>query len=285
MQWRESLLVLFVTKSFLVVSTCLVYLFSLKIITNVHSFFSLGNSDNCSTSIFDFHRSCQNCGYELCLSCCRELRKGNLKGNCAEISYHYSYRGDGYSHGETWDPSIEIDHEATSSSSDYQTSLASWCTDSKNHSIFCPPTELGGCGVGCLELKSLISFQWLTTLRNNAKRLAEDWPYVDEEYHCNCGIGEMSRKASERKHAGDNYIYCPTRDNADMRHFRKHWSKGEPVVVRNLLTFSGLSWKPDDMWTAVNGVSTDPELAQIKAIDCLSCCQVGVLRLFSVFPY
>ncbi|XP_078182275.1 lysine-specific demethylase JMJ26-like isoform X2 [Carex rostrata] len=232
--------------------------------------------DNCSTSIFDFHRSCKICGYELCLTCCRELRNGNLKGNCAETSYHYPYRGDEYAHGETWDPTKEIDHEATSCASDFQAPLASWCADSKNHVISCPPTELGGCGVGHLELKSLIPYQWLVTLWNNAKKLVEEWPYVDEEYCCNCGTGYMSRKASDREHSDDNYIYCPSADNAELRHFREHWSRGEPVVVRNMLRYSGLSWKPDDMWAAVKGVCTDPELAQVRAIDCLSCCQVDI---------
>jgi [histone H3]-dimethyl-L-lysine9 demethylase len=230
------------------------------------------------------HRSCENCGYELCLTCCEELRAGNLKGNCAEISYHYHYRGDEYPHGETRNLTIEINHKKTSCSSDYQTPRASWCTDLKNHAIFCPPTELGGCGVGRLELKSLVSFQWLTTLRSNAERLAEDWPYLEERYRCNCGIGEMSRKASERDLPDDNYIYCPSSHNSDVRHFRKHWSRGEPVVVRSVLRLSKLSWKPDDMWAAVKGVSTDPELKQIRAIDCLSCCQVG-FSLFSIFPY
>ncbi|KAF3339881.1 Lysine-specific demethylase JMJ25 [Carex littledalei] len=56
----------------------------------------------------------------------------------------------------------------------------------------------------------------------------------------------------------------------------EHWSRGEPVVVRNLLRYSRLSWKPDDMWAAVKGVSTDPELASIWAIDCLSCFQVDI---------
>jgi [histone H3]-dimethyl-L-lysine9 demethylase len=117
-------------------------------------------------------------------------------------------------------------------------------------------------------------------LRNNAEKFAKDRPYVDEGYHCKCGVDDMSRKASERDLSDDNYIYCPSSCNSDMSHFRKHWSRGEPVVVRNVVRFSELSWKPDDIWAAVNGASTDPELAHIRAIDCLSCCQVGFLDLF-----
>lgn len=42
-------------------------------------------SDNCSTSIVDYFRSCENpdpqmCQYDLCLTCCRELRAGQQPG-------------------------------------------------------------------------------------------------------------------------------------------------------------------------------------------------------------
>ncbi|WVY90575.1 hypothetical protein V8G54_036089 [Vigna mungo] len=36
--------------------------------------------DNCKTSIFDYHRSCTLCTFDLCLICCRELRNGQLLG-------------------------------------------------------------------------------------------------------------------------------------------------------------------------------------------------------------
>ncbi|TKW01723.1 hypothetical protein SEVIR_8G197725v4 [Setaria viridis] len=32
--------------------------------------------NNCRTSIVDFHRSCNKCSYDICLSCCRELCQG-----------------------------------------------------------------------------------------------------------------------------------------------------------------------------------------------------------------
>ncbi|KAI8022382.1 Lysine-specific demethylase JMJ25 [Camellia lanceoleosa] len=34
----------------------------------------------CKTSVVDFHRSCPNCFYDLCLTCCREVRDGHLQG-------------------------------------------------------------------------------------------------------------------------------------------------------------------------------------------------------------
>lgn len=51
----------------------------------------LFDSDNCNTSIVNFHRSCPNpdCSYDLCLSCCWEIRKGSQPGgNEAESPHH-----------------------------------------------------------------------------------------------------------------------------------------------------------------------------------------------------
>ncbi|KAJ6376918.1 hypothetical protein OIU76_025967 [Salix suchowensis] len=52
----------------------------------------------CATSIVDFHRSCQKCAYELCLSCCREIREGSLS-SCAEKKFRCVDRGFDYMHG------------------------------------------------------------------------------------------------------------------------------------------------------------------------------------------
>ncbi|AES75609.1 transmembrane protein, putative [Medicago truncatula] len=37
----------------------------------------LGNSecDNCKTSIFDYHRSCKECSFNICLLCCCEQNR------------------------------------------------------------------------------------------------------------------------------------------------------------------------------------------------------------------
>ena len=40
----------------------------------------LCNSNNCRTSIADFHRSCNNCSYDICLRCSQELRGGHAPG-------------------------------------------------------------------------------------------------------------------------------------------------------------------------------------------------------------
>ncbi|KAI3850961.1 hypothetical protein MKX03_036441, partial [Papaver bracteatum] len=42
------------------------------------------NCNNCKTSIVDYHRSCPNCNYYFCLTCCREIRDGSFQGGGEE---------------------------------------------------------------------------------------------------------------------------------------------------------------------------------------------------------
>ena len=49
--------------------------------------------NNCKTSIVDFHRNCSSCSYDLCLTCCRELRDGHLKGGEEEVILEFTDKG------------------------------------------------------------------------------------------------------------------------------------------------------------------------------------------------
>ncbi|KAI7993895.1 Lysine-specific demethylase JMJ25 [Camellia lanceoleosa] len=53
----------------------------------------------CKTFIVDFHRSCPNCSYLLCLTCCREIRDGHLQGGGKEVIFRYIDNGRSYLHG------------------------------------------------------------------------------------------------------------------------------------------------------------------------------------------
>ncbi|VFQ63579.1 unnamed protein product [Cuscuta campestris] len=56
--------------------------------------------NNCSTSIFDFHRSCSKCSFDLCLTCCKEMRNGHLQGS-EKVVVQYHNNGIEYLHGIT----------------------------------------------------------------------------------------------------------------------------------------------------------------------------------------
>ncbi|XP_060179465.1 lysine-specific demethylase JMJ29-like isoform X5 [Lycium barbarum] len=54
----------------------------------------------CSAFIVDFHRSCSSCSFQLCLTCCTELRNGNLQADASEVRMQFIDNGPGYLHGK-----------------------------------------------------------------------------------------------------------------------------------------------------------------------------------------
>ncbi|XP_074303473.1 lysine-specific demethylase JMJ27-like isoform X2 [Silene latifolia] len=51
--------------------------------------------NHCRTSIVDYHRSCPVCSYDLCLTCCREIRAEKLQ-DCEEVIMEYAQREAGH---------------------------------------------------------------------------------------------------------------------------------------------------------------------------------------------
>ncbi|GMH07068.1 hypothetical protein Nepgr_008908 [Nepenthes gracilis] len=159
--------------------------------------------------------------------------------------------------------------------------------------ILCPLAKLGGCGGSLLELKQMFPVE-VSELVGKAEEIVEthkveDMPEIAVEC-CSCmasasdgdGTNGNSRKAASRKDSNDNYLYCPGAIDIqpnDLKHFQWHWSRAEPVIVRNVLeTTSGLSWEPLVMWRAfrqMKHLKHSREL-DVKAIDCLDWCEVDV---------
>jgi lysine-specific demethylase 3 len=159
--------------------------------------------------------------------------------------------------------------------------------------IPCPPTELGGCGEHVLKLRQIFPKDWLNKLETDAlwliKKKLEPSSSVSG-YTCECPKctkNENSKCAATRENSTDNYIYCPKSDSGeanDLTHFQSHWVKGEPVIVQGVLQkMPHLSWEPPHMWSEVHGASTSSDMKNVKAIDCLSCCEVS--EIVKYFPY
>ncbi|KAH6795022.1 hypothetical protein C2S52_005499 [Perilla frutescens var. hirtella] len=177
--------------------------------------------DNCKTSIADYHRSCPLCSYDLCLSCCRELRDGHLQGGDKRPPLKYVDYGFGYLHGgEKKINSGNVGNQALRMKDQLEDNMDSpseW-KSKENGVISCAPENKGGCAVD----------------------IKQD----------------------------------------DLKHFQWHWSKGEPVIVSNVLeTALGLSWEPMVMWRAfrrIKSVDYDTLLFDMTAISCLDWCEVDV---------
>ncbi|GMI93294.1 hypothetical protein HRI_002998700 [Hibiscus trionum] len=226
--------------------------------------------DHCATSIFDLHRSCSKCSYELCLSCCNEIREGSLSSR-DDVAYQYLDRGFDYIHGG--DPLPESYLQVTTNDKAEPSTL--WKANNDG-SITCPPKEMGGCADCILELKCIFPVGWISDLESKA------WQMLS--------TSRMSQWLRDTLHGGasregyfDNDLYSSTSDDndeEDLSDFQKSWAKGEPVIVQNTLTnSSGLSWEPMVMWRALceNGNSDmSLEMSEVKAIDCLVGCEVEI---------
>lgn len=165
------------------------------------------------------------------------------------------------------------------------------CSKNDDGSISCPPAEMGGCGGCLLELKRILPRGRIPSLEKKATKLLgivkRKWTYV-KPISSEPGA-EMLRRAASREGSDDNDLYCPDSVNIQeekLLHFQKRWVKGEPVIVRNVLEkVIGLSWEPMVMWRALcenvhSAVSSD--MSEVKAIDCLACCQVCSVIILGV---
>ncbi|KAI3970394.1 hypothetical protein MKX01_024041 [Papaver californicum] len=271
--------------------------------------------NNCKTSIVDYHRSCPNCNYDLCLTCCREIRDGSFQGGGEEVNVKFVNKGNAYMHAEPEEPlnraarsraklpaekcveSIDEDPahsdtipEPTDILEDHAKLTSEWKV-MDNCSIPC-----ACCGSGHLELKCILPKDWVSNLEEEAEKIATKFNIFDvsatpaQQCSCSNPVGDAnidndnSRRAASRE-VDDNYLYCPTaRDiqHGDLEHFQKHWCKGEPVIVRNVKELtSGLSWAPLVMCKALREKTNSRVMKgeghlDVTAVNCMDWCEVEV---------
>ncbi|KAF7803570.1 lysine-specific demethylase JMJ25-like [Senna tora] len=184
--------------------------------------------NHCKTPILDLHRSCPSCSYCLCLSClqlCRENTSGKINSSVFELKAGLT---------------------------------------SKSHLldkvILCPPTDLGGCGDSALELKCVFPLSWIKEMEVKAEEIvcSYDIPETSDKSLSSCSLCldidhkvdgfKQLKEAALREDSNDNYMFNPTLldiSDENFEHFQKHWGKGHPLVVRDVLqSTSNLSWDP-----------------------------------------
>ncbi|OMO93641.1 hypothetical protein COLO4_16765 [Corchorus olitorius] len=266
--------------------------------------------NNCNTSIVNFHRSCPNpdCSYDLCITCCREIRNGSQSGgNVEKVSLWQSV---GRVNSQATDSNEQI--PAVTVECDQKSVFSTECiSDMSCNSldlkaepdgrIPCPPKGRGGCGSETLLLRRIFEANSVDQLIQSAEELTINFQLPESEFSEGCSLCHISssaeneatdfevRQAAHRENSHDNFVYCPNvmhlEDNK-IQHFQMHWMRGEPVIVRNVLEkSSGLSWEPMVMWRAFIGAATKilkEEARRVKAIDCLDWCEVeiNILQFF-----
>ncbi|XP_042386677.1 uncharacterized protein LOC121978390 [Zingiber officinale] len=134
----------------------------------------LVNCNYCRTSLVDFHRSCSNCSYKLCLDCCGKI----LKGTASQTPAIDSSKAGRRQRAKKYVISEIVGKRRRRSTGERpdNSSLSTVESDSKvkNHgcSIPCPPKESGGCGNGILKLSCSIPFVWSNDLGHTAEEVA-----------------------------------------------------------------------------------------------------------------
>ncbi|MCL7044725.1 hypothetical protein MKW94_020326 [Papaver nudicaule] len=267
-------------------------------------------NNKCKTSIVDYHRSCSYCNYDICLTCCREIRDGSFQAVKEEVDVKFFNRGDSYMHAE---PEAPLKGKARSRAKLGAAECVKSIDQNLEHGEMIPePNEwkamndysipCASCKSGLLELKCILEENWMSELAKNADEVATKFNISDvsvsaiDQCSCSKSDGDADidnnnlRKAASRE-VPDNYLYCPTaRDiqHGDMGHFQNHWCKGEPVVVRNVKELtSGLSWDPLVMCRALRERTNSRVMKGeghlgVTAVNCLGWCEVEV-RIIDFF--
>ncbi|CAK9869699.1 unnamed protein product [Sphagnum jensenii] len=257
--------------------------------------------NNCSTFIVDYHRGCPSCEYQLCLTCCQELRlgcgSGERGGGRREGHQEVvkQQQQDGKEEAELVEIPGSMNLEKPVGESAAASAAAAWAA-SADGSIRCPPVSRGGCGQCQLSLKTLFEHNWIAKLTMDAEMESYNAQTEQDASRCSicdlCG-GDVKKKflrlAAHRKGENDNYLYCPSRQNIEdvedkdsggLAHFQKHWVQGEPIIVCNVLEAGGghgLSWEPMVVWRAVRETTKKKlERKTVAAIDCLNWQEVDV---------
>ncbi|KAE8693645.1 Detected protein of confused Function [Hibiscus syriacus] len=224
--------------------------------------------DKCNTSIVNFYRSCPSCSYDLCPTCCQELREdcqpdaNEAETSCRDFVERANFqtikkdeKGNVPRRRHGWESQVDSLRNGKAVMSSH---FPDWRANADG-SIPCPRSAKEGCGASTLELRRIFKANWVTKLISNAEDITSQYEPPGVDFH--------------REYALDM-------SDGEIEHFQRHWRRGEPVIVRNILEkTSGLSWEPKScggLSETGSNVKFKEETRSVKAIDCLDWCEVEI---------
>lgn len=225
----------------------------------------------CRMPIIDYHRHCANCSYDLCLSCCQDLREEsnlNLKGENL-VNKKKEAVGD---QRRSFRVRLNLSNK-----------FLNWKSDPHGN-ILCPPKDYGGCACSSLTLRRIFKLNWVAKLVKNVEEAATGCKINDA---ANLQSTELNKSkmccCAHREEGNDNYLYCPSSEDfkrEGIGEFRKHWVRGEPVIVQEVCESSSISsWDPMVLWRGIRETAEDKVKDNnriVKAVDCLDMSEVEV---------
>ncbi|KAG2551963.1 lysine-specific demethylase JMJ25-like isoform X2 [Panicum virgatum] len=256
--------------------------------------------DLCKVPVFDYHRHCPKCLYDLCLDCCRDIRRSQAtvaRGEHTEGHVEGKSR-DSFSRRARLEPSAESVNDNSCSQPmdlnniDIRSLVPTWRV-SNDGSLTCGPHEAGGCGSSKLVLRRIFKINWIAKLVKCSEEMVNGCKVYDLQDEClsySDGrqlelIGQHDLGLSKCSNSDDisgNCVYSPVLE--DLKHegimqFRKHWIKAEPIVIRKAFEPSLSSiWDPLSIWRGIQEI-IDEEMDEdviVKAVDCSNQSEVDI---------
>ncbi|XP_042506620.1 lysine-specific demethylase JMJ25 isoform X2 [Macadamia integrifolia] len=231
----------------------------------------------CRVPITDYHRHCTSCMYDLCLTCCRELRQASPDDDNEELLENQV--SEKSQDGDT------MFEESRSFKLRFNLSVKfpDWKADGDGN-IPCPPKEYGGCGSSSLTLKRIFKINWVAKLMKTVEEMVNGCKVYDADNAQPASLNDFSFcQASCREESGDNFLYCPTSQDIRIEGigcFREHWRRGEPIIVKEVFgCMSDSTWEPMAIWRGIRETTEGKmkdENRTVKAIDCLNWSEVDI---------
>nr|XP_016508753.1 PREDICTED: lysine-specific demethylase JMJ25-like [Nicotiana tabacum] len=227
----------------------------------------------CRIPIIDYHRHCPNCSYDLCLSCCKDIRDAT-KVIQEDRGKQFPGRVDGR---KATSKEVKLSNVHLN----LFTKLSDWKADSNGY-IPCPPKQYGGCNSSVLSLKRIFKMNWVAKLVKNVEEMVSGCEVCDSGDLDNTSEGKLF-KAAHRENGDDNFLYHPSSEDIrseGIEKFRKQWSRGKPVIIKDVYDVSSMSnWDPVVIWRGVRETTeekTKDDNRTVKAIDCFDWSEIDI---------
>ncbi|XP_062084782.1 E3 ubiquitin-protein ligase JMJ24 [Humulus lupulus] len=228
----------------------------------------------CRIPIIDYHRHCANCSYDLCLSCSRDLREASVACINGVADSKIGREGEDKESVVEQVPRVKLN---------FSDKFPEWKANSDS-SIPCPPKEYGGCGYSSLNLSRIFKMNWVAKLVKNVEEMVSgcrvngdanmEKIVFNDPRHC---------QYANREVGDDNFLYCPMSEDiksGGIGDFRKHWARGEPIIVNQVFDSSySSSWDPMVIWRGIQETRDDnfkDENRMVKATDCFDWSEIEV---------
>lgn len=238
----------------------------------------------------------------MCLSCCWEFRQGQSSGG---IDENKTTCLNGRRDDSSDDELLLKRRSNTLRQSSCKNSVGAPIIQ-RNLSVLedvnipCPDHSFGGCGENHLDLRSVFPFGWMNELQTSVEEIIDSHVLPETpDYGPHCSLCRkidhrvnrirLLQETATRNDSSDNFLYYPTVQDLrieNLEHFQKHWGKGHPVILRNLIkSTSKLSWDPFIMFYNFLGLkNSNHQHDTIKSKTCLDWCEVSLIFFSTVWP-